>query len=127
MRAQLVSLSPLAKGLVHMILFFLAAILYLAALFGLGEQSLPGPLRPETDYFLFEEMPLSTASIFWAVASLSAAVLGFCYGVVSALLYNVSARLVGGEVGRVRLRELERAATPAEVGLRRMVSDQAQG
>lgn len=102
MRAQLVSLSPIAKGLVHMTLFALATAIYLAALFGLGESNLPHLVRIETDWFLFEEMSAYAIALFCVSAVLGAAALGFCYGVVSALLYNAAARLVGGEVGRIR-------------------------
>lgn len=102
MRAQLLSLSPIAKGLVHMTLFTLTTAIYLAALFGFGESNLPPILRLDTDWFLFEEMSLSAIAVFCASAILGAAALGFCYGVASALLYNAAARLVGGEVGRYR-------------------------
>lgn len=102
MRAQLLSLSPIAKGLVHMTLFAFVTALYLAALFGFGESNLPKALRIETDWFLFEEMPPLTIAVFSTVSVLGAAAMGFVYGVVSALLYNAAARLVGGEVGRIR-------------------------
>ena len=102
MRAQLLSLSPVAKGLVHMTLFAIVTALYLVALFGFGHSNLPGPIRVETDWFLFEEMSTQTIAIFCAVSVLSAAAIGFCYGVLSAVLYNAAARLVGGEVGKYR-------------------------
>lgn len=101
-RAQLLSLSPIAKGLVHMTLFAFATAIYLALLFGVGESNLPTLLRVETDWFLFEEMSAYAIAVFCVSTTLAAAGLGFCYGVVSALLYNAAARLVGGEVGRFR-------------------------
>lgn len=85
-----------------MMLFTLTTAIYLAALFGFGESNLPPILRIDTDWFLFEEMSAAAIATFCASTILAAAVLGFCYGFVSALLYNAAARLVGGEVGRIR-------------------------
>ncbi|MEM9724525.1 MAG: hypothetical protein AAF909_03560 [Pseudomonadota bacterium] len=98
MRAQLLSLNPWAKGLVHMVIFTVVAALYLVALFGLGHGNLPGPIRVETDWFLFEEMTATAIALFSAASLIGAAALGFLYGAASALLYNAAARLVGGEV-----------------------------
>ncbi|MEL6979263.1 MAG: hypothetical protein AAGM38_11355 [Pseudomonadota bacterium] len=102
MRAQLVSFNPVAKGLVNMALFALIAAAYLAVLFGLGEESLPAPLQPQTDYFLFEEMPAHIAATFSGVALAAAAAAGFAYGVVSAFLYRVISAITGGYTVTVR-------------------------
>lgn len=99
MRTELVRLSLLRKSVFNAIFFGLLALLYLVLFFGVGFKNLPDFMRPQTDYFLWEEMTWGASALFAVLVVGGAVVAGAVYGVVSALLYNASASLVGGLTG----------------------------
>lgn len=82
-------MKPTALGLRAMFVVLTLCALYLAALFGLGVDNLPGPLRPETDLFLFDEMPAATIAIFSGVVLTSTGVAGFTAGAAFGVFMRV--------------------------------------
>lgn len=83
-------MKPGLLGLRVMYAVLLLTILYLTVLFGLGEEALPAAIQPQTDLFLFEEMPFGTAAIFCGAVLVIAGALGFASGAIIGLILKLT-------------------------------------